>query len=148
MAGDAFQKFKSTFNRGVTTINVKTASSLEKVKIKTHIDSINKEMEHLFLEIGRAAYEIWEKGSVDFSILEEQCLSVKQKEEEIIQLNEEYNSIDERDGKILGTSMAEETKNEKEDVPVGKESITCPKCKAIYYQSVRFCTKCGQQLKN
>lgn len=147
MANDAFQKFKSTFNRGVTTISVKTSSSLEKVKIKTHIESIDKEIEQLLLEIGKTAYELWENSNVDFSVIAEQCSIIKEKKETIVQLNEKYNSIDERDGQILGTSMNEEIKEEKEFVPVLDDSITCPNCGSVYIQSVRFCKKCGQQLK-
>lgn len=145
MAGDAFQKFKSTFNRGVTTISVKTSSSLEKAKIKTHIESIEKEMEHLMLEIGKKAYEIWEEDQGDFSLLEEQCLIVKQKKEEIIHLKEEFNFIDERDGQIFGTSTTEDIK---EIIPEADDTIICPNCGLKYIQSVRFCKKCGQRLKD
>ena len=148
MAGDAFQKFKSSFNRGVATISVKTSSSLEKVKIKTHIESIEKEIEHLISEIGENAYEIWETNDNDFSVLGEKCLVVKQKKDEIIQLNEAYNSIDERDGQILGTSVNEENHEVKETAPISNESITCPNCGSVYIQSVKFCKKCGQKLKD
>ena len=148
MAGNAFQKFKSSFNRGVATISVKTSSSLEKVKIKTHIESIEKEIEHLISEIGEKAYEIWETNDNDFSVLGEKCLVVKQKKDEIIQLNEAYNSIDERDGQILGTSVNEENHEVKETAPISNESITCPNCGSVYIQSVKFCKKCGQKLKD
>lgn len=148
MAGDTFQKFKSSFNRGVATISVKASSSLEKVKIKTHIESIEKEIEHLISEIGEKAYEIWETNDSDFSVLGEKCFVVKQKKDEIIQLNEAYNSIDERDGQILGTSVNEENHEVKETAPISNESITCPNCGSVYIQSVKFCKKCGQKLKD
>lgn len=148
MAGNTFQKFKSSFNRGVATISVKTSSSLEKVKIKTHIESIEKEIEHLISEIGEKAYEIWETNDSDFSVLGEKCFVVKQKKDEIIQLNEAYNSIDERDGQILGTSVNEENHEVKETAPISNESITCPNCGSVYIQSVKFCKKCGQKLKD
>lgn len=148
MAGDAFQKFKSSFNRGVATISVKTSSSLEKVRIKTHIESIEKEIEHLISEIGEKAYEIWEANDNDFSVLCEKCSVVKQKKDEIVQLNEAYNSIDERDGQILGSLVNEENHEVKETAPVSNESITCPNCGSVYIQSVKFCKKCGQKLKD
>ena len=148
MASDAFQKFKSTINRGVTTISVKTSSSLEKVKIKTHIESINKEIDHLMQEIGKKAYGIWENNSGDFSVLEELFSIIKQKKEEITQLVGEYESIDDRDGQILGTSITETTKVADEIVTTEDETITCPQCGMVYIQSVRFCKKCGQQLKS
>lgn len=145
MASDTFQKFKSSINRGVATISVKTSSSLEKVKIKTHIESIEKEIEHLKSEIGEKAYEIWEKNEMDFSAIDDKCLIVKQKKEEIISLNEVYDSIDERDGQILGTSLNEEVHEVKEEQEA-KDVIKCPNCGTQYIQSVKFCTKCGQKL--
>lgn len=148
MAGDAFQKFKSSFNRGVATISVKTSSSLEKVKIKTHIESIEKEIEHLIAEIGENAFELWEKNDMDFSTLSDKCLIVKQKKDEITQLNEAYNSIDERDGQILGTSSNEENHELKEEVAISNDSITCTNCGSVYIRSVKFCKKCGQKLKD
>lgn len=42
MANDAFEKFKKSVNRGITTISIKTSSSLEKSKIKLHMDSLEK----------------------------------------------------------------------------------------------------------
>ena len=148
MANDAFQKFKSTLNRGVATISVKTSSSLEKVKIKTHIESIEKELEHLLFEIGKSAYDIWNNDDNDFSVLEEQFSSIKQKKQEIAQLLDEYDSIDERDGQILGTTMSDENKVANENVQVAEETTICPNCGVEYVQSVRFCKKCGQKLKD
>ena len=49
---DAFEKFKSSINRGITTISMKTASSLEKTKLKTHMDSLKNENQRLIVEIG------------------------------------------------------------------------------------------------
>ena len=143
MAGDTFQKFKSSFNRGVTAISVKTSSSLEKVKIKTHIDSINNEIQRTRSNIGQRAYNIWASGSQDFSSLQEQFVSVKQKKEEIQKLQEEYNAIDERDSQILGTAGAEEAQAAE---PKPGEKV-CPKCGAICAETAKFCRKCGQNLQ-
>lgn len=143
MAGDTFQKFKSSFNRGVTAISVKTSSSLEKVKIKTHIDSINNEIQRTMSQIGQTAYNIWASGSQDFSSLQEHFVSVQQKKEEIQKLQEEYNAIDERDSQILGTAGAEEVQPAE---PKPDEKV-CPKCGAICAATAKFCRKCGQNLQ-
>lgn len=143
MASDTFQKFKSSFNRGVTAISVKTSSSLEKVKIKTHIDSINTEIQRTMSTIGQTAYGIWASGSQDFSSLQEQFVLVQQKKEEIQKLQEEYNAIDERDSQILGTAGGEEPQNAE---PKPGE-VVCPKCGAACAATAKFCRKCGQNLQ-
>ena len=146
MAGDTFQKFKSSINRGVTAISIKTSSSLEKVKIKTHIESINSEIERLIVAAGETAYTIWESGELDIPSLNEQFSLIKQKKEEIALLESEYASIDERDNQILGTQVPDETVS----TPPVTESvvgITCPNCGANYTTPVKFCRKCGNKLQ-
>ena len=145
MAGDTLQKFKTSFNRGVTAISLKTSSSLEKVKIKTHIDSISTEIERMISNVGETAYSIWNSGETDFSSLNEQFSAIKQKREEIEQLQSEYLSIDERDNQILGTSSAEvPAPAAPAEQAVG---IVCPNCGSNYSSPVKFCRKCGQKLQ-
>ena len=145
MAGDTLQKFKTSFNRGVTAISLKTSSSLEKVKIKTHIDSISTEIERMISNVGETAYSIWKSGETDFSSLNEQFSAIKQKREEIEQLQTEYMSIDERDNQILGTSSAEvPAPAAPAEQTVG---IVCPSCGSNYSSPVKFCRKCGQKLQ-
>ncbi len=146
MAGDTFQKLKSSINRGVTAINIKASSSLEKVKIKTHIESIKSDIEKLTAAAGQCAYTVWENGETDYSVLEEQFVLIKEKKAEIAQLEEEYNSIDDRDNKILGNTASEEPAAEVQ----GSElfSITCPGCGSTYTTPVRFCRKCGCKLSD
>ena len=146
MAGDTLQKFKTSFNRGVTAISLKTSSSLEKVKIKTHIDSITTDIDRMISNVGEMAYSIWASGETDFSSLNEQFSVIKQKREEIEQLQAEYLSIDERDNQILGTSSTE--------VPTPPAAPTeqsagviCPNCGSASSPSARFCRKCRQKLQ-
>lgn len=145
MAGDTFQKFKASFNRGVTAISIKTSSSLEKVKIKTHIESINSEIERLVAAAGKTAYTLWESGNLDLSSLSEQFSMIKQKKEEIAQLETEYDSIDERGNQILGTQAPEEavTHSSATEPMAG---IICPNCGSNYTTPVKFCRKCGTKL--
>lgn len=49
---DAFDKLRSSLNRGITTISVKTSSSLEKTKLKTHIESLTNDIQKLYSEAG------------------------------------------------------------------------------------------------
>lgn len=138
---DAFENLKSAWNRGITTISVKTSSSLEKSKIKTHIDSLARDIEKDLQTAGEAAYKIWESGSEDFTPLYERFEATKRKQEEIARLNEELASIDVRDNQILGTATAAERQEE-----VAAPKFACTNCGAQYDAPVKFCRKCGTKL--
>lgn len=145
MAGDTFQKFKSSLNRGVTAISVKTSSSLEKAKIKTHIDSLEAEIQRLMTGIGEMAYTKWESKDADFSVLEESFMAIQQKKAEIQSLNEELVQIDERDKQILGNAAAEAA-GSVTDVQ-SESGIVCPGCGTLYETATKFCRKCGYKLQ-
>ena len=138
-AGDAFQKIKTSVNRGITTISVKTSSSLEKSKIKTHIDSLEKEIQKSLYSVGEEVYGIWESGTTDYQKIVDKLTAVKQKKAEIEQLTLELNSIDDRDDQILGKNQEEEQ---------SAAGTVCPNCGSRYDVPVKFCRKCGNNLQN
>ena len=144
MAGDAFQKFKSSVNRGITTISVKTSSSLEKSKIKTHIESLEKDVQKLLFSIGECTYDVWKSSDTDYQKITDKLTAVKQKKDEIERLTAELGSIDDRDNQILGKNQ-EPSPEESEPK---KKGIFCPTCGEWYEAPVKFCRKCGQSLQN
>lgn len=83
MAGDAFKKIKSSLNRSVTTISVKTSSSIEKVKLKTHMESLEADIQTSFTRLGELAYQLWEADEKYISSLEDHFEVIFQKKEEI-----------------------------------------------------------------
>ena len=56
MAGDAFSKLGDSMSRAITKISVKTSSSLEKSKIKMHIESFTKDVQKLLVDVGKEVY--------------------------------------------------------------------------------------------
>ena len=141
MANDAFEKLKSSVNRGITTISVKTSSSLEKSKIKTHIETLEKEIERLYRNVGEAMYIKWQQGEVDLALFQESLEAVKQKKQEIEALTKEMQDLDERNNQILGTANEEPPQIIKEET-----KYVCSKCGAQYASSVNFCRKCGNKM--
>lgn len=139
---DTLQKLKNSVNKGITTISVKTSSTLEKSKIKMHIESLEKELQKVLISIGEEAYEIWSNGSADFEALTEKFEDVTQRRNEIQKLAVELDSIDDRDNEILGKS--------KEVAPVEpvESKLICPNCGSQYDAPVNFCRKCGYNFKN
>lgn len=127
------------------------------MKIKTHIESINAEIERLIYSAGEAAYGVWIQENRDFSALDGILGSIKQKRDEIARLESEYAAIDERDNQILGTSEAAATHPANAQAPAQTavnapatatdSGVTCPNCGAHYTTPARFCRKCGTQLR-
>ena len=73
---------KESFSKGLTALNVKTSTFLEAKKIQTYISTLNNEIEALQKEIGRRAYEDWEKnGSISLSNIGEQLMEISKKKE-------------------------------------------------------------------
>lgn len=135
---DAFDKLKSSLNRGITTISVKTSSSLEKSKLRTHIDSLKNDIQKLYYEIGETSYNKWLNADPDCTALELLFEQIQSKQKSIAELSEELNAIDVRDSQILGT---------KTEKPASAPAITCPSCGAQYDVPVKFCRSCGFKMQ-
>lgn len=143
MAGDAFQKLGDSMSRAITKLSVKTSSSLEKSKIKMHIESLTKDLQNMLTDIGEDVYSLWISGEVSNQSLAEKLSAVKQKKEEIEQLSIELASIDARDNEILGTKPDSEQAT---DVQFSGNSC-CPNCGAKCDPTAKFCRKCGHNLQ-
>jgi len=142
---NTFSKLKSSLDRGITTISVKTSSSLEKAKVNTHIESLREEIRKLTYSVGETTYSMWASGEIDPAKLETILVAIREKEAEIESLNQELTNIDERAQKIFGSEEpAPAAPATPSAAPAGQ--IVCPNCGTIYETAVRFCRKCGQQL--
>lgn len=142
MAGDTFQKFKDSTSRAITKISVKTSSSLEKSKIKMHIESLTKDVQKMFTDIGEEAYSLWLQGDSSNQTLVEKFETIRQKKNEIEQLTAELCAIDDRDNEIFGTKAETEV----QEVQTPTKSV-CPDCGFECDVSAKFCRKCGKKLE-
>lgn len=142
MAGDAFQKLKNSVNKGITTISVKTSSTLEKSKIQMHIESLTKELEKIYRDAGEQAYLAWKTGETSPEAISEYFGKVDEHLEAIAGLETELNSIDARDQQILGTKPEESSK-----AAAAAKGVVCPGCGAEYAAPVKFCRNCGRNLQ-
>lgn len=143
MAGDAFSKLGDSMIRAITKISVKISSSLEKSKIKMHIESLTKDVHKLLVDVGEEVYSLWLQGDTSNQSLVDKLETVKQRKEEIEQLTVELNSIDERDNQILGTK----TEAEEQAEPTATSKNCCPNCGAECDSAAKFCRKCGYKLQ-
>lgn len=143
MANDAFEKIKSSFNRGITSISVKTSSSLEKGKINTYIDSLENEIKKLKYDLGEEVFRAYIEEDEERDKINAFCSKIKESYDNIDEAKKEIEAIDERDRKIFG----EEERAQNSGVPVEEGSVIfCDKCGARYEEKVNFCRKCGNKL--
>lgn len=143
MASDAFQKFGDSMNRAITKISVKTSSTLEKSKIKLHIDSLSKEVQKMLSDLGESTYALWLNGETSIQSLTEKLDAIKEKKATIEQLSAELDAIDARDNEILGTKAETEEKPE----AVASQGLCCPSCGASCEPTAKFCRKCGYKIQ-
>ena len=143
MAGDTFQKLGDSMSRAITKLSVKTSSSLEKSKIKMHIESLTTDIQKMLMDVGEEVYALWLKGESSNQSLVDKLETVKQRKAEIEQLSTELASIDDRDNEILGTKIETEQKPEVV-IPI---KLCCPNCGAEYIPTAKFCRKCGHKLQ-
>lgn len=145
MAADAFSKLKSSINRGVTAINVKTSSSMEKARLKTQIENVQNEVQRMINAIGEAMYIMYEKGDEDYHRLDEHLAMIQQKKAEIVALQQEINAVDERSNQILGSAAQDNVAVPA--APVAMVNSLCPNCGTPFSEGARFCRKCGNKLQ-
>ena len=140
MAGDAFRKFKDSTSRAITKISVRTSSSIEKSKIRMHVEALDEDLQRMLMGIGEETYILWTQGETSNMLLTEKFEAVKQKKAEIEQLNMELEAVTKRDEEILGIRTELET---------GKETMTvsCPECGSECAVAAKFCRRCGARLK-
>ena len=169
MANDGFSKIKSSLTRGVTAISMKTSSTLEKAKLRTHIDTLQSEILRLYANLGEQTYTLWQSRAEDLSPMEDLCRMILAKQQEIAQLEAECAAIDERDNQVLGgyqqpqkwnqpyqpvpNSMQQPWNQQPMGEPVGEpvappvqDGPVCPSCGTACAPGARFCRGCGVKL--
>lgn len=139
MEQSAFDVVKAKINKGITTISLKTNSSVEKAKINTHMESLKTEVDKLKQDIGHKTYILWNAGNFDIAKVESELLTVKEKQEILNELQCKLRDIENREKEILGQMEQDNIRN-------NAEQFFCPNCGSSYTQKVNFCVKCGCKL--
>lgn len=145
--------FKSTLNKGVTALNVKTTALLETAKLKTHIGTLNGEINRLTVDLGKTVYQGWlmQEPSPDAEPL---CESIREKQREIEELQQKIKDVEQESKRIFGSQAAEAPPPTPMPPPVAPVPLppatpavySCPGCGARYGAPVNFCTKCGAKM--
>ena len=68
-------------SRAISKISVKISSSLEKSKIKMHIESLTTDMQKMLMDVGEEVYSLWLNGESSNQSLVEKLETVKQRKD-------------------------------------------------------------------
>lgn len=138
MQDNLLDTMKSTINKGITTVTVKTSSSVEKAKLNNQISSVSKDMERLKREIGNKVFVLWETDSFDINKVEEELNSIKEKKFKINKLQEQLEELNAQANTMFGTNGKE--------TPQVSMACVCSNCGNQYEQRINFCVKCGTKM--
>ncbi len=127
---DLMSKFGGGFSRTINTISSKSKEIVETTKLRYQINEYEKMAESNYLKIGRIAFEMINKDSIDMKILRENC-------EEINVIYRKINDLKE------AIQQAELESIKKGSDP---DAIICNKCKASNRRGDNFCYVCGASM--
>lgn len=139
MAENVFDTMKSKINRGITTVTVKTSSSVERAKINTHMETVKAEMERLKQELGNKMFILWEADSFELSKIEADLQKIKEKKEALGELQNQLEVMEGQIQSILGTEPVTEYYRQ--------AGCVCSQCGSQYEQTINFCVKCGSKIE-
>ena len=131
---------KSTLEKGITTLNVKTNNFMEESKCKTYIATLEKEITNLKLSIGNTVYENWSNDADAMNGVEEQLQKIREKEQEIAAQEERIKQLAEEEKQIFGVADGQ--------AAASGEAVFCSQCGAPNAANFKFCVKCGTPLKD
>lgn len=130
---------KDSFSKGLATINVKTSNFMEENKLKTHISTLEAEIEKLKHSVAEIVYKKWEENTFTIQVVENELEAIKEKYALIEKIRTQINELSKKEKQILGSSEGQKSGN------TGK--LFCTNCGAECKVGYKFCEKCGNKLE-
>ena len=138
---------KETFNKGLTTINVKTNNFMKESKCKTYITTLENEIAELKKSLGEKVYANWLNKTDVSDGVETISVQIRAKYEEIEVQKAKILQLQEEEKLILGAGQRQmQTPGTQNEEPEG-ETIFCSQCGMKNSVNYKFCCKCGAPLK-
>lgn len=135
------EKLKSTFDRGIATVSVKSESMVEMSRIKSQIQGLQKQQAALISQLGGEMYEMWKAGTMNRERFEQVCGDISAVEQSIDELNRRMEQVRAEEQQLLGTQPAASAQAAPQT-----PGLFCPSCGAKNQAGARFCVNCGSKL--
>ena len=125
---------KDTLNRSVVTVSAKSETLMESSRVKSAINSAQKQMEAEQSALGTKIYRCWRDGEVEIGFFTDDLESIRKIEEKIAGLNTRLEQIKaEEEARILSSNP----------VPAATGGRFCTNCGKSLSADSRFCDECG-----
>lgn len=95
--GNTFKKFKSSLNKGISTISTMTSNTIEKSKLSTQIDTLEKEIQKIYMSIGEDIYLQWKSDENKHQEFSQKFEEISFSQEKVHDLTTKLNSIGDED---------------------------------------------------
>jgi hypothetical protein len=159
--------FKESLTKGLTTINMKTSNFMEESKIKTHISSLENEINSIELNLGKSIFEKWKNGENYQEGVEETLNLIQSKYAEIEAQKQNIEKLHEEEKQVLGTQQQAQpvapapgtqqaqpvqpaygapAPEVQQAAPQAAQGKFCPSCGSLNDPNYKFCCKCGTAL--
>lgn len=138
---DFFNKVKKGFNKGTTTIGIKSSTMMETNKLKGEISSLKREKTEVFTSVGDKYY----------SMKKEDLINIEELNTIIVRAFEIDLTIAQKEQAIEDAlKKQEETLRALQEVDsstIVEHALTCS-CGAPISTETKFCPKCGQKIQH
>jgi peptidoglycan hydrolase CwlO-like protein len=129
---------KSKINKGITTVSVKTSSSVEKAKLGIYMETVQNDMKKMKQELGCKVYDLWEEDNFGLEEIQADLQAIKEKQTVVDDLQKQIQDIEEQANSIL-----QKEKSTQEQV---EEGCVCSSCGSTYARKIKFCVQCGNKI--
>ncbi len=143
MPNETKSSFQDMVTRTTAAIGVKTSVFVGSAKVRTHINTIKKEISRLSLELGNTVYALWEKDETDAERIDQQCQAIRDKYDEIAKLSDEIVRLEKQEAEVLGVKKEQSPKPPTE---TASSVFICPGCQSEFNTPSKFCRKCGARM--
>ena len=133
MAG-LFDKVVVGINRGMNTVSEGSKMIVEKARLSTQIQDLERDKDKMLLNMGNLVYNLYQSGEVHIEQCEAICDEVTSYYKRISDLQNQLQSLD-------GTRPQTEFVTN-----AGVNTVVCGQCGAANKSTSKFCSGCGKPL--
>lgn len=124
-------------NKGVNSVSEGSKLIVEKAKLNTQIQDIEKEKNQLLINMGKLVYNLQMSGEIQIEQCAGICDGITQAEQMIADLQSQLQALETPRPQYYGEQNVQQTI---------ENGVRC-QCGFVNKETANFCAKCGQQLQ-
>lgn len=133
-----FDKVVVGFNQGINSVSESSKIFMEKAKLNTQIQDVEREKTSLLQNIGLLIYNLQESGELTVEQCSGMCSEIKKADEQIAFLKKQIQELEMQKGQAASYNQGFTNQP-------AENGIRC-ECGNINKSSAKFCAKCGKAI--